>query len=175
MKIISVIALIFIFQSCGKLADIKKSASDPSGLGSTNNVTPTTSSSFTPGSYFLELKDVGSSSDMGIYEFQFLSNKTFIMTVTNFAGGTISDGFYHKKTGTYTEASGVINLVVQSDSCNDLSPMRVVVTGDKKTMVTAVVNGKTMKLYSYATYFLPSNISSQLPLALEDIGCKKFQ
>lgn len=175
MKGLIALCLILILQSCGKLAEMKKSASDFSGLGTPDSGPLTGPESFTPGSYFLQLKDVGSSKDVRIYEFQYLSDKTFIMTVTNFSGGTLASGLYHKKTGTYSDVGGIITHTVLTDSCNDLSPVVVSVAGDKKTSVTAVVGGTTMTLFSYATYFLPSAVTAQLPLATEDIGCLKFR
>lgn len=167
----SIIIFLLILSGCGevgkKLGQKSSSPSDGESL--------VKSSTFTPGSYFKVMKEVGDDKDTRVYEFQYISNNRFIWTVTNFAGGNMSAPYFHKKTGTYTESNGVINHNVLTDTCNNLTPEVVSIFGDRAAKVTVNLRGSSHQLHSYANYFLPPDISYAIPDAVEDIGCSRFK
>ena len=130
---------------------------------------------YTPGSYFKVLKEVGSAKDTRVLEFQFLSDKRFILTQTSFSGGDLTKVFFHKKTGTYSESSGTISYAITSDTCGNLKFQTTYFSGDRNNVVSVMWNGNSSRFYSYSTWTLPSDISSHIVDAVEDFGCKVFQ
>lgn len=165
------ILLLLILSGCGEVG--KK-------LGQKANTTPegdnlVKSTTFTPGSYFKVMKEVGDNKDTRVYEFQYISNSRFIWTVTNFSGGSMTAPYFHKKTGTYTESNGVITHKVLTDTCNDLTPDIVSIFGDRAGKVTVSLRGSSHVLFSYANFFLPPDISYAIPDAVEDVGCSRFE
>ncbi len=176
-KIVGLAALSFLVIACG---------GNPGGmnkLGESLNGSPSpiiqpgtsVSTIFTPGSYFKVMKEVGSNKDTRVYEFQFLSDKRFILTQTSFMGGDLTKVFSHKKTGTYTESKGFINYASTYDTCGDLKGQSTYLSGDRNNVITVVWNGSTSRFYSYYFWTLPSDISSHIVDAVEDVGCTVFQ
>lgn len=130
---------------------------------------------FTPASYFKVVSDVGNAKDTRVYEFQYLSSKKFIVTQTHFPGGNLSTSYYHKRTGTYIEQMGQIVHTPTYDSCNNLAPETIFMSGKKTDVVTINYRGNVLNLYSYGTWSLPTDIANHIPDAVEDIGCVKFK
>lgn len=133
------------------------------------------SSTFTPGSYFKVIKEVGPNKDTRVFEFQYLSDKRFILTQTSFLGGDLTKAFFHKKTGTYTESMGSIAYNSAYDTCGNLKPQSTYFSGNRQNVVSVNWNGNNRTFYSYYLWTLPSDISSHIVDAVEDIGCKAFQ
>ncbi len=165
-----------MFMSCGKVKDslnnmVKNPLSPPSGVipGAGNR------NSFTPGSYFKVVKEVGNSKDTRVYEFQYLSSGKFIYTQTSFPGGNLSTSTFHKKTGTYKEISGTISHQATYDTCKDLSPNVAGISGDRNNVITVYWRGNALKLNSYSNWSLPADISAKIPDSTEDIGCLVFK
>ncbi len=173
----SIIALSFLIVACGgNPGGMKKLGESLSGSPSPiTQPGPTVSLTFTPGSYFKVMKDYGSNKDIRVFEFQFLSDQRFILTQTSFLGGDLTKVYFHKKTGTYAESLGRISYATSFDTCGDLKNQSTYFSGDRNNFVTIVWNGNSSRLYSYYLWTLPSDISSHIVDAVEDIGCKAFQ
>lgn len=168
--------ILFMLAGCGKVKDsINNMTNNP--LSPASGVLPVAgnSTSFTPGSYFKVVKEVGSSKDTRVYEFQYLSSGKFIYTQTSFPGGNLSTSTFHKKTGTYKEQSGVISHLTSYDTCNDLSPNVAAISGDRNNVITVFWKGNTLKLNSYSNWSLPADISATIPDSTEDLGCQVFK
>jgi hypothetical protein len=176
-KIVFTIFLTFAFYGCGKLEEAKKTVADFSNslIPQLPPSTATNQGPYTPGSYFLILRDYGQKKDIRIFDFQYLADKTFLLKQINFSGGNLSDGSYQKKTGTISEDNqGTISHSVNYDSCNNNSSTTITLSGNPKDKVNASYNGLRFSLFSYSKWMLPTEISSKLDNLPEDIGCKKF-
>lgn len=168
--------LLLMFIGCGKLKEsLNNMAKNP--LSPASGVQPgaVNSASFTPGSYFKVVKEVGSAKDTRVHEFQYLSSGKFIYTQTSFPGGNLSTSTFHKKTGTFKEISGTISHVTTYDSCNVRTPHVIAISGDRNNVVTVYWGGNTLKLTSYASWSLPADISAKIPDSTEDVGCVVFK
>lgn len=167
--------LLLILVSCGKVKDSLENMTN--NLSPASGVLPGTvnSTSFTPGSYFKVLKDVGNSKDTRVHEFQYLSSGKFIYTQTSFSAGNLSSSTFHKRTGTFKEISGIISHITTHDTCKNLSPQVITISGDRNSVVTVFLNGNTLKLNSYSNFTLPADISAKIPDSIEDIGCVTFK
>ena len=176
-KIFFTIMFLLVLMSCGKLNEAKKTVADFS-----NNLIPnlpistaTNQGPYTPGSYFLILRDYGQKKDIRIFDFQYLADKTFLLKQINFSGGNLAEGSFQKKTGTMTEDSnGIISHTVQYDSCNNHATTTIALSGNPKDKVNASYNGLRFSLFSYSKWMIPTELSSKIDTLAEDIGCKKF-
>lgn len=172
---------LMIISGCGQVSDVKSITSlatnGAAGLGDqSSSSAAVTGGAYTPGSYFKVLKDVGTNNDTRVYEFQYLNDGTFTMKQTSFPGGNLSSGYFHLKTGKYTEdkSGNITHSPITYDTCNDLSSSVASATGNPKDVISVTWKGSTLSLYSYLTYMLPNDINSQMGVAVEDIGCSKF-
>jgi len=175
----SLTTLIFLFTltSCGKLEEAKKTVADFSNslIPQIPSTSATYQGPYTPGSYFLILKDYGPTKDTRIFDFQYLADKSFLLKQINFPGGNLTNGSYQKKTGTIVEdKNGVIAHTVTYDSCNNKAPTSIALSGNPKDKVNAAWNGLRFSLFSYTKWMIPTDISSKLDTIPEDIGCKNF-
>ena len=180
IKTLSFFILAIALVGCGKMKSPSESFSAlPQlpylGAIPTSIPIPSTNPNFTPGSYFKIIKEVGSAKDTRVLEFQYLSSGKFIFTQTNFRGGDVLQSSFHKKSGTFREATGTITHMVTYDSCNDLKPVTTYVTGDRSNMINANLNGNSLSFYSYLIWGLPADISRHITEAVEDVGCNIFK
>ncbi len=180
MKPFLLLTLVLI-SACGKLEDFKKSVGTLSPFDSSfNNISQSessaisSSSSFTPASYFAVVTNSGANKDTLVYEFQYLSGKKFLIRKTVFLQGKAENGYFHKKSGTYSETSGLIKHVVEYDSCSDLSPMEFKLAGDKQGAIKLTYNSITYPLYSQSGYAFSSTVAQAMAGIVEDVGCKIF-
>lgn len=130
---------------------------------------------YSPGSYFMVMKEVGDSNDTRVVELQYLSDKRFIVTETSFMKGDLSSAYFHKRTGTYTESGGYISLTTTYDSCASLTRESLIFSGDRNSVVSVNWRGNNLKFYSYLSWALPSDIASRITEAVEDVGCTVFK
>lgn len=166
-----------LLEGCGKLEETKKKFESglqlpilPVGSGTT-----TPASTYSPGSFFKVLKEVDTAKDTRVIELQLLSSGQFHMTHTSFPGGNLTQGYVQKKSGSYQESNGRIDLTVTYDSCGLKGSTRVSLTGDKKDIVYINYGGNNLKFYSHLKYVLPSEIAGSITGVIEDVGCKKFK
>lgn len=182
IKTLSFLILAMALYGCGKMKNpIDSVALDPQQLPyvgaipTTFPILTSTNPSFTPGSYFKIIKEVGNAKDTRVLEFQYLSSGKFIFTQTNFPGGNLSTSSFHKKTGTFKEEMGKITHYVTYDTCGDLKPVTTYVSGSRLNMITANLNGNSLSFYSYLTWSLPADISARITESVEDLGCTSFK
>jgi len=169
--------LLILPLSCGKLEEAKKTVTEFS-----NNFVPqlppstsTYQGPYTPGSYFLVLKDYGPKKDIRILDFQYLADKSFLLKQINFSAGNLANGSYQKKTGHISEDSnGVILHSVNYDSCNITTSTTMALSGNPKDKINASWNGLKFSLFSYSKWMIPTELSSKIESIPEDIGCKNF-
>ena len=180
-SLISLMLAIFVITGCGNQggSSLKgigsQSDSNPVSTVPVNPIPGTTYIPFSPGSYFKVIKEVGSNKDTRVIEFQYLSSGKFILTQTSFMGGNLTRGYFHKKIGTYSEKLGSFTHDISYDSCNDLSRILTFASGNRNTAININWKGSLITFYSYATRTLPSDISSNIIDAVEDVGCKVFK
>ncbi len=180
MRSFLILSLILI-SACGKLEEFKKSVGTLSPFDSSfNNISQpgssalSSSSTFTPASYFAVVTNSGTNKDTLVYEFQYLSGQKFLIRKTVFLQGKAENGYFHKKTGTFTESSGVVKHVVEYDSCSDLGPMEFKLAGDKQGAIKLTYNSITYPLYSQSGYAFSSTVAQAMAGIVEDVGCKIF-
>lgn len=175
MKHLLLIVIAATVTGCG---DVKKGLdkmTDQNPMVPNSSPVITPSQTFTPGSYFKVMTDVGNGKDTRVFEFQYLSSGKFIITQTSFPGGNLASSSFHKKSGTFIEQAGQIFHTTTYDTCNDLSFQQLYISGDKKNSVNINWRGLALNLYSYGTWSLPPDIANQIPDAVEDVGCVKFK
>lgn len=176
-KIVPQFIFLLMLNSCGKLEEAKKTVADFSNslIPQIPTNTATYQGPYTPGSYFLILKDYGPTKDTRIFDFQYLADKSFLLKQINFPAGNLMNGSYQKKTGTIVEdGNGVISHSVTYDSCNNKSTTSIALSGNPKDKVNAAWNGLRFSLFSYTKWMVPTDISSKLDSISEDVGCKNF-
>lgn len=171
------LALILI-SSCGVIKDTKKVVdvvSDKKTNAATSAPPLPSKGPYTPGSYFKLLKEVDSGKDTRFYEFKYKTDGTFLIMQRSFAGGNLSENYYHKTTGTFTEASGIITHTILTDTCNDMNSFVASVTGSSDDIIRVVAKGATTDFYSTISWKVPQNISQALANEFEDTGCSRFK
>lgn len=169
--------MMLILISCGKLEEAKKTVTDFSNklIPQVPLTSSTYQGPYTPGSYFLILKDYGPNKDIRIFDFQYLADKTFLVRQINFSGGDLALGSFQIKTGTTVEDSnGVIAHTLNYDSCNNKAQTSIAFSGNPKDKVNVSWNTLKFSLYSYAKWMIPTDLSSKIDSIPEDLGCKKF-
>lgn len=171
--------MLTLIGSCGKFEDSVSKLNPLTPISNSmsninSNSLESSSLSITPGSYYGLLLEEGPNKDIVVHEFQYLSDKSFIIKETRFIAGNLLSGQYHSTKGSYEEENGKIKHTVRLDSCQKLEPFSLVFSGNKSSIIKTTHRSKFLSLYTFASFTPPAPLLKQLGNSVEDIECSKF-